>query len=270
MNIPFYKMTGSGNDFIFINNMDNSFPKKNIKNFIQKVCARGVSIGADGFVLIEKSDKADFKWDFYNSDGSIAEMCGNASRCAARFAMLNNIVDSNKMSFETLAGIINAEVFEDESVKVELTKPYDMQHNYNLNIDGKNYKISSVNTGVPHAVMLVDDVDSFDIKSFGQKVRYHDFFQPAGTNVNVYSVYGNKLKQRTYERGVEDETMACGTAAVAVSIFAIKDAIMKSPINIITKSGIELKVYIENDKYFLQGEARLVYTGTILKDAYEY
>lgn len=271
MEFPFYKMSGSGNDFIFIDNRKNIMKAVDLNIFIPKVCTRGVSIGADGLVLVEDSDIADFKWQFFNSDASVAEMCGNASRCVAKFAMLNGIVNKSKMSFETLAGVIEAEVKSASSIKVQLTNPIDLKHNYPLKIEGKEYIVSSVNTGVPHAVIKVEDIENFDIKSFGNEVRFHEIFQPAGTNVNVYSKLDDgRLKIRTYERGVENETMACGTGTVAVSIFAVKDGLVESPVTLETQSGIELKVYLEDGKCYLEGEARVVYIGSIQEEAYKY
>lgn len=271
MGIPFYKMSGSGNDFIFIDNRDRKMDGIDLSTFIPKVCARCVSIGADGVVLIEDSKIADFKWHFYNNDASVAEMCGNASRCVARFVTLNGIVEKPVMTFETLAGIIEAEIRTAPNVKVQLTDPLDVKHNYELEVNGEIYRVSSVNTGVPHVVAKVNNIDKFDIKTFGRTVRYHDTYQPAGTNVNVYEKIGeNRLRIRTYERGVEDETMACGTGTVAVTLFAVEDGLVESPVTLVTQSGIELKVYLENGKCYLEGEARVVVTGEIQEDAYNY
>ena len=271
MNISFWKMSGSGNDFIFIDNRQNTVKSLNLPDFIQKVCARGVSVGADGLVLIEDSENADFKWKFYNSDATEAEMCGNASRCAAKFAYLNGIVNSKSMKFETLAGIIEAEIITEDKVKVLLTEPFDLKSNYNIAINDTNHIISSVNTGVPHVVSQVENIENFDLVSFGRAIRYHKKFAPDGINVNVYEKLENgKIRIRTYERGVENETMACGTGAVAVAIFAVKDKVVKSPVTLVTSSKIELKVYLENNKCYLEGEARVVYKGELLEDAYKY
>ncbi|MGA1845598.1 diaminopimelate epimerase [Deferribacter abyssi] len=270
MNISFYKMTGSGNDFIIIDNRDGKMNDINLNEFIPKVCARCVSVGADGFILIENSDNVDFKWQFFNSDGSVAEMCGNGSRCAARFAYLNGIA-GRKMAFETIAGIIEAEIMDGFNVKVQLTDPFDEKIDYNLNLNGEELTVSSINTGVPHAVVDVDDIENFDVVKYGRGIRFHEFYQPAGTNVNFYKKIGeNKLKVRTYERGVENETMACGTGSVATSIVAVKKGIVKSPVEIETSSGLLLKVYLENGKVYLEGEARVVYTGVLNREALEY
>ncbi|MCB4203880.1 diaminopimelate epimerase [Deferribacterales bacterium Es71-Z0220] len=262
--IKFTKMSGSGNDFILIDNRDKKIDYN--KNFIEKVCKRSLSVGADGIIFIEKSTVADFKWAFFNSDGSVAEMCGNGSRCAARFAYLNNIA-GKRMKFETLAGIIEAEIKEGVNVKVQLTQPFDEKLNFNVD----DYKLSYINTGVPHAVIETDNIESVDIVKSGAFLRYHNHFAPAGTNVDFYEVVNdNTVKMRTYERGVEAETLACGTGAAAVSIIASKNNKLKSPITVITRSGLKLKIYLENEKVYLEGEARVIYTGELDREAFEY
>ncbi|ADD69250.1 diaminopimelate epimerase [Denitrovibrio acetiphilus DSM 12809] len=270
MNIPFYKMSGAGNDFIFIDNRDGKADGIDRQTLVTKTCARNISVGADGMMLIENSDKADFKWRFYNCDGSEAEMCGNGARCAGRFAYLNNIT-GEKMTFETLAGIIEAEIKEGVNVKVQLTTPFDEKSDYQIELDEKKLDISSVNTGVPHAVMFCNDIENIDIMKLGSGIRYHSHFEPAGTNTNFCEM--NKdgvLRVRTYERGVEGETMACGTGCVACALFAVKKGLTKSPVKCKTTSGLMLTVYLENGKVYLEGEARVVYKGELTNEAYTY
>ncbi len=273
MNIPFYKMTGAGNDFIFIDNRDGKANGIDRQTLITKACARNVSVGADGLVLIENSDgDTDFKWRFYNCDGSEAEMCGNASRCAGRFAKLNGIAE-DKMSFDTLAGVIEAEVKEGGvDVKVQLTPPFDKKSDYTLSLDSEELPISSINTGVPHVVWFADGIEDIDIMKYGSGIRYHADFSPAGTNVNICQIMPDgMLRIRTYERGVEGETMACGTGCVAGAIFAIdKGGLAQSPVTCKTSSGLLLTVYVENGKVYLEGEARVVYKGELTKEAYQY
>ena len=242
-----------------------------IKNFVVKTCARCVSAGADGLFLIEPPKKgADFSWQFYNSDGSVAEMCGNGSRCAARFAYLNGIAGT-KMSFETLAGIIEAEIKAEPDVKVRLTDPLDLKESYALDVDGEKMEVNSVNTGVPHCVVFSDDVENVDIMKYGRSLRYHEYYAPKGTNVNFCGVTSDGyLRVRTYERGVEGETMACGTGSVACSIFAVSKGLLKSPVTVKTTSGKLLKVYLEDGKVYLEGEARVVYKGEITEEAVNY
>lgn len=273
MGLEFSKLSGTGNDFIIFNNLNGKFDKyKSDIEFIKKISARGLSVGADGVIFIEKSEKADFKWLFYNSDGSIAEMCGNGSRCAARFAFMNNIAPK-KMSFETLAGIIEAEVFDNNEVKTLLTTPHSISLNEELLADDMPLKYSFANTGVPHFVAEVADLDNFDVFKYGKLIRYHEKFSPKGTNANFIKVIDKKSIQiRTYERGVENETLACGTGSAAAALLSIKNGKTESPTNVITKSGKVLKIFFEEaaNKLYLQGEARLVYSGTLEEEAFIY
>jgi len=269
--INFYKMSGSGNDFIIIDNRDNVVEENNLTEFIASVCRRKMSVGADGLILIENAVNTDFKWRFFNSDGTRAEMCGNGARCAARFAYMNKVAGS-KMSFETDAGIIAAQV-KDGLVKVKITGAKDIKIDFPIELKDGPLTVSSINTGVPHVVIPVDDIDSIEVVKLGRKIRYHEKFAPAGTNVNFYCpVKADKIAMRTYERGVEDETLACGTGAVACAlVYSYKEKV-KSPISVLTKSTGWLSVYFEKkestfDNIYLEGDARVIYTGKMSEDA---
>ncbi|HCW92218.1 MAG TPA: diaminopimelate epimerase, partial [Flexistipes sinusarabici] len=181
----FYKMSGGGNDFIVIDNTDNSIPESKASGLAEKLCKRQLSVGADGLILICSSKEDDFKWLFYNSDGSVAEMCGNGARCAARFAYINGIA-GRSMTFETLAGKIKAEIIDDNSVKVLMTPPLDANFNYSIEIDNKWLEVSSVNTGVPHVIIKSENIADEPLIETGRKIRFHDKYSPAGTNVNFY------------------------------------------------------------------------------------
>jgi diaminopimelate epimerase len=223
--IEFYKMSGSGNDFILIDNRDGSLAVGDIIAFVKSVCERKVSVGADGLIVIESSDRADFKWRFFNADGSEVEMCGNGGRCAARFALLNGIA-GEKMSFETVAGIIDAEVRGDIA-KIRLTEPHTLVMDERIEVNGRDLSVNSVNTGVPHVVHFADDVEGFDVFSTGRAIRYHEHYRPAGTNANFAAVVDDHtLRVRTYERGVEDETLACGTGSVASALIAAQKGLV--------------------------------------------
>ena len=243
-------------------------------DFIRKVCTRKVSVGADGVILIEPSPRVNFKWRFFNSDGSEAEMCGNGGRCVARFAVLKGIAPA-KLSFETLAGIIEAEVF-GRQVKLQMVQPTGLKLNLEVPIDGQTHQLHFINTGVPHAAKLVDDAAAAAVKDLGRKIRFHGKFQPAGTNANFIQPVDRKhLKVRTYERGVEDETLACGTGAVASALIAAKIGLVDSPVEVQTTGGEILKIYFqlkgeEFDRVFLEGDTRLVYEGDLWEEAYEY
>jgi diaminopimelate epimerase len=272
--IPFSKMSGSGNDFILIDNRADIVSVDDISQFVACVCRRKLSVGADGLILVESSDKVDFKWNFYNSDGSLAEMCGNGARCVARYAYLNGIAKAS-MSFETIAGIIQAQVFKDQ-VKIRMTDPGDLIIDAVLDTDTNTVTYNSVNTGVPHVVLEVDDIGSADVAAIGRQLRYHCAFAPAGTNVNFLGYQTNSIAQvRTYERGVEDETLACGTGIVASALVLAEKRRIPSPVTLKTRSGSHLNVYFtkNSDRYtdiYLEGDARIIYEGRLMSDAWKY
>lgn len=271
--IDFYKMSGSGNDFIIIDNRNKVVDEIDLPNFIANACRRKMSVGADGFILVENTDAADFKWRFYNSDGSVAEMCGNGAMCVARFAYLNGIAGPD-MLFETQTGIVQAHVA-GESVKVKMTDPLDLRMDYTIELKNSSLSISSVNTGVPHAVIIKDMIEDAEVVQAGREIRFHDMFAPAGANVNfVCHLKDNIIAIRTYERGVEDETLACGTGAVASAIIMARKMKIKSPVNVLTRSGVYLNIfYQENDgKYhdiYLEGDARIIYEAQLWEDAWK-
>jgi diaminopimelate epimerase len=272
--IPFFKMSGSGNDFIIIDHRVPLLINADLSVLIPKICQRKQSVGADGFILIEPSDRVDFKWRFFNSDGSLAEMCGNGARCAARFAYLNNIAGP-EMSFETEAGVIAAAVT-GEQVKIQMTDPFDMQLGRQIDLSNDSMVLSVVNTGVPHAVLWVDDLGAAAVVEMGRKIRFHQAFAPAGTNVNFAALQGERLIAiRTYERGVEDETLACGTGAVASALMAAAEKGLASPVHVHTRSGGVLTIYFQRDgqefsQVFLEGDARVVYQGEMWADAWNW
>ena len=271
--IEFYKMSGSGNDFIIIDNRNNIVDENSLSNFIAKVCRRKMAVGADGIILVENSDNADFKWRFFNSDGSVAEMCGNGARCVSRFAYINEIAGSN-MSFETLAGIVKAEVIGDR-VKVKMTDPLELKTDDAVELKNGLVSISSINTGVPHVVIVKDSIDNVDIVKIGREIRYHDKFSPAGTNVNfACPINDNAIAVRTYERGVEDETLACGTGAVASGIVMANKMKIDSPLSVLTRSGGYLNIFFKEKEgqyydVYLEGDARIIYRAQLWEDAWK-
>ncbi len=268
--IPFFKMTGSGNDFIIIDNRMGKFDTKEAQRLAKMACRRKLSVGADGLILIENDDEVDFAWTFLNSDGSIAEMCGNGARCAARFCFLNGIVKNQKMTFRTLAGFIDAEVLGDR-VKVKIPGISDLQTDIALELkEGEFVPVHFVNTGVPHVVFFVkslDELELIDVRDVGRTIRFHEKFQPAGTNVNFAYVESPQMVYiRTYERGVEDETLACGTGSIAVAIIGRAKDMTDSPVSVKTRSGEVLTIYFTYndgvfDNIFLEGPALVAYDG---------
>lgn len=271
--IPFSKLNGSGNDFLLIDNRQDALGEVDRPAFVSKVCDRARSIGADGVILIETSKKVDFKWDFYNADGSRAEMCGNGGRCAARFVAERKIAGKS-LAFETAAGVIRAEV-DKRRVKLQMTKPHGLIENATLTLGGKKIPYSFLNTGVPHAVLFVRDLDGVDIQAMGSGIRFHKAFAPKGTNVNFAKPDGDVIRLRTYERGVEGETLACGTGAVATGILASLQGMVKPPVSVVTTGGETLTIHFDPSKkdfgrVYLEGDTSWVCDGKIYPEAYRY
>ncbi len=270
--IPFSKMSGTGNDFIIIDNRDRLVEDDGLTEFIRNICRRKMSVGADGLILIESSDKADFRWRFFNSDGSLAEMCGNGARCAARFAYLNGIAGEN-LSFETEAGIINGQV-KGGAAKVKIPDPVNLCLDYTVDLEYGPLTVSSVNTGVPHVVVMKDSVEEVDVFGLGREIRYHEAFAPAGTNVNfICQQKPGQLAIRTYERGVEDETLACGTGSIASALIASCKTDWTSPISLVTRSGESVTIHFRESNHvftdvYLEGDARIIYTAELREDAW--
>jgi diaminopimelate epimerase len=272
MKIPFAKMSGSGNDFILIDHRIPFLSEDQMKGFARKVCRRKFSIGADGLILIEPSTKANFRWRFFNADGSEAEMCGNGGRCVARFAYVKGIAPA-QLKFETRAGIISAQV-DGKRVKLEMIKPHSLKIDEKISIEGKELSLSSINTGVPHAVLFLKEIEQIDVLEMGRVIRFHPHYAPSGVNANFVKVEGeSRLSVRTYERGVEDETLACGTGVVASALISAIKGLVKSPVSVKTRGGEILTVHFEMEgdqikKVFFEGEVHLIYEGEMWEEAY--
>jgi len=272
-NLPlaFAKMSGTGNDFILIDHRRPLVHPQGMSEFARLVCRRRFSVGADGLILIEDSDEADFSWRFFNADGSVAEMCGNGARCAARFAYMQGIAPA-QMRFATLAGIIEARVSDNE-VTIRMTPPRNLRLNETLEVDGRRLTVHSVDTGVPHAVLFVDDLQAVHVREMGARIRHHPHFGPAGTNVNFVTREEQTLKVRTYERGVENETMACGTGATAAALIAGMLGLTDSPVEVITSGGDRLGIAFDRcgnsgaDNVTLKGPALLIFRGELTPEA---
>ena len=271
--IPFFKMSGSGNDFIIIDNRKPVLDEASLKRFIVNVCRRKLSAGADGLILIEPSEAVDFKWRFFNSDGSRAEMCGNGARCAARYAHVNGIT-AKRLKFQTDVGIVAAEII-DERVKVKMTDPSEITPDMSIELDAGRRTMAAVNTGVPHVILVETDLEAVDVRGLGREIRRHAAFAPAGTNVNfITSPADDTIVIRTYERGVEDETLACGTGSVAAALVTAVRHGKDSPIHVKTRSGILLTVHFSRKEngftnVHLEGDARIIYHGEMWEEAYQ-
>lgn len=265
--VPFYKMQGCGNDFVIVDNRELNVPESAMADWARAVCARAFGVYADGLFFLEESDDPalDYRWHFFNSDGSRAEMCGNASRCAGKLAHAIGLAPADHV-FGTDAGPIKAKVLLDGPdagrVKVQLTPPLKTETNIELDVDGRPLTVHFTDTGVPHAVVFVDSVEDVDIMDLGPKLRYHDHFAPAGTNVNFAQVVDrNTLLLRTYERGVEAETYACGTGAAATQLLASTLGLTGGHADLTTSGGEVLTVFLEDGNVFLQGAAELTFKG---------
>ena len=264
--LKFSKLQGTGNDFIIIDNRNGEFYEftkpLSVEIAVKVLCSRKTGIGADGLILVEKSEKADFKWRFFNSDGSEAEMCGNGARCVSRFVVEKGLFPT-KHTFETKAGIIESQV-KGKEVKVKLPKPTDWQ----LSIKVEGLTVHYVNTGVPHAVIFTDRIENINVEEIGRKIRFSKAFSPSGTNVNFAKVSLNKVTVRTYERGVEGETLACGTGATASALLAAQLFNLRSPVEVEVRSGERLKIYFDEDftEVYLEGYTTYVYDGTLKRE----
>lgn len=272
--VEFYKLQASGNDFILLDNAKLKIKDIKLRELAREYCQRKLGIGADGLLVIEPLNKFPSKMRIFNSDGSEAEMCGNGARCAALWTKLK--IKNKKLKiikFQTQAGIIESEV-KGADVKVKLTDPKDLKCDLAITVLGRKIKINYINTGVPHGVVFVQDLDNIDVERIGRAIRYHKEFSPAGANVNFIEIINDDfLKIRTYERGVEAETLACGTGAVASAIISgckFKPLAGNHNLKVLTKGGEVLRVYFSKkkskiDRVWLEGKAYLVYKGKIDK-----
>lgn len=279
----FYKYHGAGNDFVLVDNLDEKIPEEEKSRLAKIFCDRKFGVGGDGLVLVEKSGKADIKMRIFNPDGTEPGMCGNAIRCFAKYVYDKGIRKKGEILIETSAGVKKVKVTvegEVTYVKVEMGKPKFERAkipangsgtllNQKIRVEGKELKISAVNTGVPHAVIFVDDVDQADVLGVGMTIRYNELF-PKGTNVNFLQKIGdNAFKVRTYERGVEGETLACGTGVAACgAISAVLGKVdVTKPIEFKAKGGT---IYIEVEgkgreikTIYMNGPATFVFEGNI-------
>jgi len=259
-------MDGAGNDFILIDNRKGDISLA--RSQIAHLCDRHRGIGADGILLLElPANRADFRMRYFNADGGEAEMCGNGARCFARFA--NRVAGAeNKISFETPAGVICAELA-GNLVTLRMTEPADLRLNVKLSMTDQNKCVHFINSGVPHVVIPVSKIDDVDVQHDGAAIRHHKMFSPNGANVNfIEKRERNKIAIRTYERGVENETLACGTGIVASALIFAATEKTSGPIQVIARGGDELQVDFEVvDGGFrnvaLTGPAEFVFEGTI-------
>ncbi len=264
--LSFTKMNGAGNDFVMIDNRDAKWSLSGEQ--IAHLCDRHRGVGGDGLIAVEPPESdADFRMRYYNADGGEAEMCGNGARCFARFAA--KLAGRNDaVRFETIAGVVTAELL-GENVRLQMSAPRDLVLGTSLLAAGENVIIHSVNTGVPHAVVFVEDLARVNLCALGPAIRYHEHFQPKGTNANFVEVKGpSELAIRTYERGVENETLACGTGVCAAALIHHALTGAASPVTVTVRGGDPLEVGFVRDgetfsKVTLTGPADFVFDGTV-------
>jgi diaminopimelate epimerase len=290
--IEFYKLQASGNDFILVEGQKPRSLKLSYKDFAKEYCQRKFGVGADGLLVIEPSRKADFRMRIFNPDGSEAEMCGNGARCAALWASSKFKAQSSRprmIKLETKAGIVEAKVCKAQCLKskvknlkinnnlwgnvmIKMSEPYDLRFNIPIKVFGRTVKVNFINTGVPHAVIFVEGLDKINVEEIGRALRFHKKFSPQGANVDFLEfIKDNYVKIRTYERGVEAETLACGTGVVASAIVASYQLPIvgcQFNIRVLTRSGEALEVYFNrrNDNIedvWLEGKAYLIYKGEV-------
>jgi len=259
-------MHGAGNDFILVDDRALGFPSSD-HAWLAAIGSRRTGVGCEGIILIQPSDRAHFTMRFFNPDGSEVDMCGNGARCIARLAHELGVAP-DRMNFETGAGLIEAEMV-GERVRLAMTTPKDWMLNQTLKLDGLKRPYGFVNSGVPHVVMPVDDLDGEDVARHGSAIRHHKNFAPKGTNANFIKVTGpSSLRIRTYERGVEAETLACGTGIVAAGLIAGRMGWVKPPVDITCAGGDVIVVnYILTadgaDKVTMLGPAAHVFQGML-------
>jgi diaminopimelate epimerase len=269
MTLHFTKMNGAGNDFVLVDNRSGSLALDTAT--VARLCDRHRGIGADGLLAVEPAEQgADYRMRYYNADGGEVEMCGNGARCFARFVNRLHGFALPSVRFETMAGVIGAE-FQGDQVRLSMSDPHSLALNEALPVQGRILTVHSLNTGVPHAVAFVEDLENVDVRGDGAALRYHERFAPKGTNANFVQVTApGKISIRTYERGVEDETLACGTGTVACAIIHHLLHGSASPVQVLVRGGDTLTIgFVRNtDGHFsevtLTGPGEFVFDGTVV------
>lgn len=275
MNFEYTKIQGLGNDFIIIDNRDKNFKPKNLEKIARRLCTRRISIGADGFMVIENSDVADFKMRFYNADGSIGEMCGNGARCIVRYADINNIA-RGKVKIETTSGIVEGEVIDNRKVSVKLNNPTLIELEKDFKYRDQNFSVSYVELGdppLPHCMIEYKNLQNTlekDLVDIARTLRFWEKF-PKGANVNFYEIINEEyILVKTYERGVEGFTLACGTGSASTALVAcIKSRIRRDLIRVKVPGGVlDVKAFKDGNTWnlYLIGDTNIISKGIVLDE----
>ena len=261
--MKFTKLSATGNDFILIDNRNDELTGEE-HDFFRQICQRRQGVGADGILLIGSSDQYHFSLTYFNSDGYIGEMCGNGARAAAYYAFIHHLAASD-VSFNVL-GVPYRATVKGSWVKLEMPRPVEIKEFPEVVEEVDLQEGGYLNVGVPHYVLFVPDVEKVDVEQIGRKYRYHKAFQPWGTNTNFVQILDNSsIKIRTYERGVEEETLACGTGTISAVILARLQKNINLPVTVHARGG-QLKVDFDNDmtKILLEGQVKIVYYGNLM------
>lgn len=254
-------MSGTGNDFVMIDSRKHHLPDEEASAMAITLCRRREGIGADGLILLEKSAAADVRMRYLNADGSEVEMCGNGARCTAYLA--HRLGAPDRLTIETGAGVLNAAV-NGETVSVEMPETNAQTTPYNIEINGKAIELYAAASGVPHQIMIVDNLDAVDVIKIGRAIRYHPRYAPQGTNADFVQVIdSHTIAIRTYERGIESETLACGTGATASALLTTLEGLTDFPVSVRVELPAVLLVDRKGTKLTLTGAVRSVFTGEV-------
>lgn len=261
-------MSGSGNDFVFVDTRTEPAGLLAQPDVIGAICSRGTGIGADGIVFLERSERAAIRLLYLNADGSRADLCGNATLCTARLALELGIAGPGEFSIETDSGVLAARIV-GQRPEIDLKPATEVRSDAGLALERGEQRMGFARAGVPHLVILVDDVDAVDVMGRGRLLRRHPSLRD-GANVDfVQSVKRGSFRYRTYERGVEAETLACGTGAVATAVLLAAWGMASGPVSMVTRSGRELRVRLSGPEGAptpsLSGEAQIVYRGQFVE-----
>lgn len=280
----FVKMSGAGNDFILFDKNDS--PGLTLNSLvIKKLCDRRNGIGADGVITISDSRDYNFEMEYFNADGSTGSLCGNGSRCAIKFAEISGRINNGNASFISNNKKYSGKIIDEKKIMFFLNPPEDLKLNFNIFVSEKFINIDYINTGSPHVVIDIrkilkdkndknsgyTDINEVPVNKLGGEIRYHSEFAPDGTNVNFILPDNEKILIRTYERGVEDETLSCGTGNAAAAIISSINYCIKSPVNLFTRGGDTLTVDFEKtgnnfNNVSLTGPVKIIYTGEVHKN----
>jgi diaminopimelate epimerase len=269
--IPFTKMSGAGNDFVVVDNTRGQF-KIDWSAFAKVLCERHYGVGADGLLVLAPSSEADFTMFYYNADGSSGGMCGNGGRCCVLLAHEQGI-EHDDISFEALGYLYRA-TFTGDGIRLAMKDPEHIRRGILVHTSAGKFICHAVDTGSPHVVTFVDDLDKIDVVTTGRELRGHNEFMPEGANVDFVKVLGkDAIAIRTYERGVEAETLACGTGSIAAALIAALERGVPSPVTVHTRSGGILRVGFKMDgekltSIYLEGHACIVFSAKILYDSF--